>query len=328
MATRYLKLMDGVSTGDVLTAEAWNKMVCAQDRGGGLILGELLGRGVLEGWEISIGSSTVGSGAGLVGACWCQTTAPQAISNLASGMNYVFARTNVGSPGDGTVDFVSRPTSAPLSNDDGITSAIRLGKGTYTEGSGLTSVDTSARQEWEIDHGALAGLSDDDHPQYMQPVEAGLQVLSAFAPAQSGAAVSTCGTVLPQPVAKYPAGSTTQAGWTLTCPAQHSGAVTVYTDWLSAGESGVVCLELLGRCASPGDEVDAALSPLSPAQTVSIDGAQGELWRTSFAWTSNKPAAGEHCTVVIRRDGASASDTMSGAARLLGGTVRFETALW
>ena len=74
-----------------------------------------------------------------------------------------------------------------------------------SSGSGLTSVDTSARQEWEIDHGALAGLSDDDHPQYMQPVEAGLQVLSAFAPAQSGAAVSTCGTVLPQPVAKYPA---------------------------------------------------------------------------------------------------------------------------
>ena len=91
-STTPLTMRIGVSTGDVLTAEAWNKMVCAQDRGGGLILGELLGRGVLEGWEISIGSSTVGSGAGLVGACWCQTTAPQAISNLASGVNYVFAR--------------------------------------------------------------------------------------------------------------------------------------------------------------------------------------------------------------------------------------------
>lgn len=326
MATRYLKLMDGVSTGDLLTAEAWNKMVCAQDRGGGLIIGELLGRGVAEGWELTSGGSTVSSGAGLVGACWCQTTAPQAISNLATGVNYVFARTNVGSPADGTVDFVSRPTSAPLSNDDGVTCAIPLGKGVYAPGSGLTSVDTSLRQEWVIDHGAMGGLSDDDHPQYMQPVEVGLEVLSALGPAESGTTVSTCGTVLPLPVVKYPAGSTTQAGWTLTCPAQHSGAVTIYTDWLSTGEAGAVHLQLLGRCVAPGEELDAALSSLTPATTLTIGGDEGELRRTSFAWTSNKPVPGDHCAVVIRRDGASASDTMSGAARLVSGAVRFETA--
>jgi len=327
MATRYLKLYGGVQTGDVLGASDWNKLVQAVDRGGGAVVRELLGQGVLRGWELCAGHSTVSSGAGLVGACLCETAGEQAISGLTAGLvNYVYARTDAGSPAAGTVSFVARTASGPVSNDDGVTQAVLLGKGMCRAGSGLSGIDSSLREDWRIAHGSLGGLEADDHPQYMQEREVHLRPAESLTDYWGGVVVSTFGSELPELVLTYPALSTTAAAWGLCCPTDHSGAVTVYTDWVSAGLPGTVHLELLGRHRGPGDVVDAAPTPIAEAKTVSISGAAGRLWRTSFAWTSAKPQPGEQCTVAIRRDGTAGSDTLSGTARLLGARVVFETA--
>ena len=171
MATTYLKLLNGVATGDVLSAANWNAMTGAQDRGGGLMQWALWGSGRKTGWGLTSGASTVQSGTGQVGPCWCVTAAAQAVSGLQTGAtNYIHAITTAGSPASGVVKFVARATSAVVTNNDGITTGILLGKATYIATTGLKTISSAIRDNWGIDHGNLDGLSDDDHPEYMRPL--------------------------------------------------------------------------------------------------------------------------------------------------------------
>jgi hypothetical protein len=144
MATTYLALLNGTVTGQALPAADWNKTVGAVDRTGGLLYA-LFGSGWLRGWQLTSGATTVTSGAGQVGACFCSTTAAQAISGLAVGANYVFAKGKAGSPASGVVDFVARATSAAVTNADGVTTAVLIGKATYATGTGLKTITTGMR---------------------------------------------------------------------------------------------------------------------------------------------------------------------------------------
>jgi hypothetical protein len=145
MPTTYLSLLSGTVTGAALPAADWNKAAAVVDRTGGLLYA-IFGSGRLSGWTLTSGASTVTSGAGQVGACWCKTTAVQAISGLASGStNYVFAKTDAGSPASGTVDFVARLTSAAVTNTDGVTAAVCLGSAHYVAATGLHAISTGAR---------------------------------------------------------------------------------------------------------------------------------------------------------------------------------------
>jgi len=326
MATTYLALLDGTATGDTLTAASWNKVTNAIDRGA-LTEYSLWGTGRKSGWGITSGASTVATGGGLVGGCWCATAASQAISGLSAGTRYVFARADAGSPASGTIGFVARATSATVTNADGVTEACLLGKGVYVSASGFTSVDSSIRDNWVIDHGGLSGLTDDDHPQYMQDVVVSLFGADAIVPATSAASTSTFGTNFPATAIKLPALSTTRGGWDLHAPADYSGAITVYTEWLSSGLAGNVRLDVFGRCIAGGETWDAALTSCLAGATRAISGTNGQLMVLSHSWTATLPAAGERCSVAVRRDGANASDTMSGTARLLSARAVFATAL-
>lgn len=148
MATTYLLLLNDTATGDTLAAANWNKMADAQDRAG-LMQYELFDGGRDTGWGIASGTSTVTSGQGQVGPAWCVTGVSQAISGLLnSSTNYIFARTDAGSPASGTVDFVARATSTAITNNDGATLAVLLGKGAYVATTGFTSVTSNIRQHW------------------------------------------------------------------------------------------------------------------------------------------------------------------------------------
>lgn len=327
MATTYLALLNGVSSGDTLEAANWNKVTDANDRTGYMFYG-LLGGGRVNGWGITSGTSTVASGTGNVGACWCVTNSSQVISNLAdSSTNYVFAQTDAGSPASGTIDFVARTTSAAITNADGETNAVLLGKGAYVAATGFTTVDTSIRTNWNIDHGGLSGLADDDHSQYMQDRVVELYPDAAWMPATSGATTSQFGSVFRTGVVKYPALSTQEAGWNFICPPDYSGNIVVHTDWLSSGLAGPIRLGIFARNRADGETWDATVASCLAATQLTISGSNGQLKRYSHSWTATLPSVGERGTVVIRRSGANASDTMSGTARLLSARVMFDTAL-
>lgn len=325
MATTYLQLLDGKNTGDAVAASELNKWNNAVDAGARKLY-ELLGQGCLSGWSITSGTSTISSGSAAIGACHCITTTSQAISGLASGTMYVFARTDAGSPASGTVDFVARTTSATVTNYDGVTDALLLGNGTYTLTSGFTSVSSSLRDDWSIDHGSLSGLSDDDHPEYMQSREVYLYGGDAIAPATSAATTSSFGTTYKATVVKYPALSTTETAWDYYCPADYSGTITVTTDWVSSGLSGNVYLGILSRAHSSGETWDSALGSGLANTVHAIGGSNGHMMRLSHSWTSSKPTQGERGQIVIRRLGAVGSDTMSGTARLLSARMSFPAA--
>lgn len=147
MATTYLGLLNGAATGDTLTAANWNKAADSLDRTAQMFAG-LFGGGVKTGWSLQSGATTVTTGTGQVGACWCVTTASQAVSNLVSGTNYVHAKADAGAAASGTVDFVARTTSTLITNYDAVTSAILLGKVTYNSTSGFIAVDSTLRADW------------------------------------------------------------------------------------------------------------------------------------------------------------------------------------
>ncbi len=324
MATTYLALLNGVATGAPLPAADWNKFTGAVDRQAALQYA-LWGSGRLTGWGITSGTSCVASGTGQVGGCYCVTTVSQAISGLASGTMYVFAKTDAGSPASGTIDFVARTTSGTVTNADGVTAAVILGKGTYVPASGFTSVDATLLDEWGIDHGGLNGLTDDDHPQYMQDVQVSLYGGDAITPATSAASTSTFGSNFPATVVKFPALSGTKAGWPLYVPPAYSGTVTLYTDWVSSGLSGAVRLRVLSRAHSSGETWDSAPASTLAAATRTIGGSNGQMMRLSHTWSTGY-SAGERATLVLVRDGDNSSDVMSGTARLLSARVVFPTA--
>jgi hypothetical protein len=325
--TTYLALLNATSTGQSLPAASWNKMTEAQDRGGGQMMAALFVGGVKAGWSLTSGASTISSGNGQVGPCWCVTGAAQAISGLVSGStNYVFAKTNGGSPASGTISFVARATSTTIANTDGVTSAVILGKGTYVAGTGLKTLSSALRKNWRIDHGALGGLSDDDHPDYMRPLTVSLFGEQAVIPATSAASTSSYGTNFKATAVKFPALSTTKAGWNYYCPSDYSGTITLYCDWISSGLAGKVRLSAYARNRASGESADGALTSCFAETTITPGGSNGNLVRTSHAWTATKPSADERGTIAIRRVGASASDTMSGAMRLLSARIKFYTA--
>jgi hypothetical protein len=326
MATTYLQLLNGAATGDPLPAASWNKAAGAVDRIAQVPY-NLLGAGIKSGWNITSGASTVTSGMGLIGACWCRTTAAQAISGLAAGStNYVYAKADAGSPASGTLDFVARATSAGVTNTDGVTAALYVGKAVYIAATGLKTIVTTGRSAWAIDHGGLGGLTDNDHPEYMRPVEVLLHAKDALMLATSAASTSSYGTNARDTLLKFPEGSTTRANWAFVCPADYSGTITIYTDWVSSGTVGNTRIAVMARSRASAETFDAALASCCADQTIAISGTAGHLRRTSVSWTTAMPTAGDRCTIAIRRDGASASDTCSGVARLAGIKIKFATA--
>lgn len=150
MATTYLKLLSGVATGDTLAAADWNSLVATQDRAALMQYDLFAGGGVYSGWTMTSGSSYIAAGYGQVGGCWCKTATSQAISGLAAGTVYIFAKSDAGSAASGTVDFVSRATSAAITNYDSTTNAVCLGKATYAAGTGLKALDTTLRANHAI----------------------------------------------------------------------------------------------------------------------------------------------------------------------------------
>ena len=327
MATTYLKLLNGVATGDVLSAANWNAMTGAQDRGGGLMQWALWGSGRKTGWGLTSGASTVQSGTGQVGPCWCVTAAAQAVSGLQTGAtNYIHAITTAGSPASGVVKFVARATSAVVTNNDGITTGILLGKATYIATTGLKTISSAIRDNWGIDHGNLDGLSDDDHPEYMRPLSMTLLPDTAITPATSAASTSQYGSVFRTLVGKFPKKSTTKLGWNFYTPDDYSGAITVYTVWVASGLAGAVWMGYFSRNRADGEQWDVALTSGWASAKVAISGTNTYVKRFSHTWSSNKPSAGERGQFVIRRDGAHASDNMSGTARLLSARIVFATA--
>ncbi len=326
MPTTYLQLLNGAATGDALSAANWNKAAGAQDRLAQVPY-NLLGAGVFSGWTLTSGASTVAAGAGLVGTCWCVTAAVQAVSGLLNtSTNYVYARTDAGSPASGTLDFVARATSAGVTNYDATTPALYLGKAHYVAATGLHTIVTTNRDAWGIDHGGLLGLTDDDHPDYMQAHEVHLPASQAVLLGTSAAATSTYGTNQAETLVKFANGSSLRAAWTLPCPADYSGTITIYTDWVSSGTGGNTRVEYLVRHPASAASFDGTLSSACAAQTVAISGTAGHLRRTSVLWSSSKPTAGDRCVVVIRREGANTSDTCSGVVRLAGLKIKFATA--
>lgn len=325
MATTYLGLLSGTATGDALSAANVNKLTGAVDRNGAMMYG-LFSGGRVTGWTLTSGAATVVSGTGQVGACWCVTTGSQSVSNLTSGTNYVFAKTDAGSPASGTVDFVARTTSAAIANADGVSNAVLLGKGTYNTTSGFIAVDATMRTDWQLDHGALGGLTDDDHSQYMQDATLALHPRDVQLPGTSAAATSTFGTNFATLDVKFPALSTTRAGWQVYIPSDYSGTVTLYTDWASSGLGGNVHLRIAQRCPGTAATWDAAPTSALAAGVKAIGGTNGHLRRLSHVWSAGL-TAGNLATIVIRRDGANASDTMSGTARLIGAALKLNTAL-
>lgn len=327
MATTYLGNLNGAATGDTLSAANWNKATDSLDRVA-MLWPKLFTGGIKTGWTMESGATTVISGTGHVGPCWCVTTTSQAISNLTSGTNYVFAKTDAGSAASGTVDFVARTTSASITNYDGVTSALILGSVVYNSTTGIKSITTTPRDTWYIDHGALlTGLSDNDHPQYMRDLSTDLLGANAIIPAASAASTSAYGTTFKTTAVKYPALSSTKAGFDFYCPPDYSGTITVTLDFASSGLGGNSHWDLLARSIASAAAWDAAPASCCASKVVAIGGTNGHLRRTSMAWTTALPAKNERCTLVVRRNGANASDVMSGAARLLSARVLFNTAI-
>lgn len=123
-----------------LSRADWNRVAYSVDNGN-RVLAAVLNKGVVSGWQLSTTKSTVTSGAGVVGGLYGRTTASQVISGLANGRNYIFARLDGTTATSQTIDFVSRTTSAAITNPDGVTQATRLGFLQRTAGavSGVTN---------------------------------------------------------------------------------------------------------------------------------------------------------------------------------------------
>ena len=311
MATIYLALLNGQATGNILAATQWNKLTEGMDRQG-LMAWELDGSARKAGWCLTSGATTLTSGSGQVGPCWCVTVTSQAISGLtAAATNYVFAKTDAGSAASGTVDFVARATSTAIANLDGYTAALLLGKAYYAATTGLKTLSSAL----------VTNL-----PAYMRPVTVGLYPTDAIDPATSAATASQYGSVFNTAIIKFPALSTTTIGWDYHVPADYRGTIVLHTEWIASGLAGVTRLGWYSRHRNEGEQWDVALVSCLATKSITISGTNGYVRRFSHLWGIAAPAANERGTIAIRRVGTAASDTMNGAARLLSARAVFYTA--
>jgi hypothetical protein len=311
MATTYTQLANTKTTGDTLAATEWNDTTAAVDR---IAVQQWKQRmnGVLAGWALTSGLSTVTSGQGLVGPCFCQTTASQSISNLAAGStNYVYAVTDADSAHSGTVDFKARTVSGAVTNYDALTSGVLVGKGVYATGSGFTSVNEAPRQTF---------------PVYRRVVEEYIAAGDLVLPAESGAQGTTVAGSTTYTALKFPASSVTQAFWPVRLRAGYSGQVRVTTHWLSTGATGTVKLDVDAAVRGDAEAWDAAPVATGAGGVVTVGGTSGNMAVLTGTWASGLGSAGELATIRLRRSGTGASDTM-GTAYLLGVALRYSTQL-
>lgn len=115
-----------------------NRLADTVDRVLGTVLRRLMTGGVYEGWSIQA-DKTVGPGQGLVGACWCQTTAAQAIEGLTNdALNHVFIETNTDSAPEGTVRVFAQLSST------GPTDSVYLGTIELDAAGAVITIDNAA----------------------------------------------------------------------------------------------------------------------------------------------------------------------------------------
>lgn len=312
MSTTYTQLPNTKSTGDTLAATQWNDTTAAIDRVA--VQGyKAQWNGVLSGWNLTSGLSTVTSGQGLVGPCWCRSTASQSISNLAAGStNYVYAVTDADSAHSGTIDFKARTVSGAVTNYDAQTSGVLVGGGTFATGSGFTAFFTRNRQTY---------------PVYRREAEEYVTAGDLRVPSNSGATGSTVQGSTVYTLLKFPSGSITQAVWPFRVREDYSGTITIGTQWLSTGASGSMALDLDAYCAGAGDTYDGAPVATGAGGYVGVGGTSNKLALLTGTWASNLATAGDWAVLRIKRDGTDTSGPMAGDALLRGVTVRYETQL-
>jgi len=128
----------GVAVDDFVQPEHNNRIADTVDRVLGAVLTKIVRTGVLEGWSI-LADKSVGSGQGLVAACWCQTTQAQAIGGLTdSAVNHVFLEATADGPTDGTVNVFAQLSGS------GPSSAIYLGTIALDSAGEVTAINNDA----------------------------------------------------------------------------------------------------------------------------------------------------------------------------------------
>jgi hypothetical protein len=167
----------GVATDDFIEPEHHNRVAATLDRVLGGFLKKMMAQGAYSGWGLTL-AGLVTAGEGLVGGCWCQSIAEQAIAGLTAGAtNYVFGRAAAEGPTTGAVGFfgqvsATKPAGAVLLgtvevDGTGTVTAVhedvasvernclRLEIGRLT-GSGLvTDVAAGAEVTAQVSHGAM-----------------------------------------------------------------------------------------------------------------------------------------------------------------------------
>jgi hypothetical protein len=107
-STHNYGLATAVATDDLVEAAHHNRIADTLDRALGELVQRVLSSGALEGWEVT-NAKQVSAGDGLIGACWCSTTAAQSITGLTNGaLNYIYAVLDEGSAPHGSVQFVGQ----------------------------------------------------------------------------------------------------------------------------------------------------------------------------------------------------------------------------
>lgn len=148
MPTTMLGLWASGAENGTLDDRNYNDGINALDRLG-LAAWEAFKGGVRSGWTLpaTAGKSTVASGQGFVGPVYCRTTVSQVISGLGVGTKYIHAITNSSSARDGGLVFTARATSAVVTNTDGLSTGVLLGKLVYNALTGVTagSADSTLR---------------------------------------------------------------------------------------------------------------------------------------------------------------------------------------
>ena len=98
----------GVATDDFIEPEHHNRVAATLDRALGNVLKKMMAQGAYSGWGLTL-AGTVTAGEGLVGGCWCQSTAEQAIAGLTAGTtSYVFGRATTEGPTAGALEFFAQ----------------------------------------------------------------------------------------------------------------------------------------------------------------------------------------------------------------------------
>ena len=130
--TQNYRLATDVAVDELIEPWHHNRLADTVDQTLGGMISYLLGNGAHTGWEIDV-TGKVSAGCGLVGACWCKTTAAQAITGLTSGaVNYVTAELTETSAPQGEVAFVARLSATAPANAVGLGTVTVAADGTIT----------------------------------------------------------------------------------------------------------------------------------------------------------------------------------------------------